>query len=183
MRGVSTQIVRWSSATVGLSALMAVSCASVTFALAPTAAFGSRPGSTCPAAPIGWKAASSTPQWPASQWPVNIIANINCSYINSEDRVILVTAEFARPADINPLENFYFGCGTNGDVAWNGTGREYLISSSDRWLYAGFSDPAHVLNFVAVTRFERVARSLLQVAESLAHICQVTTTPIPIKSG
>jgi hypothetical protein len=128
----------------------------------------------CPHAPSGWKAPASTPQWPASQWPNGVVANVNCAYVNAASgKQIMVTAEYATRADVNPVANFFFGCGVTGSVQWSAAGRRYQLTSSDRWLYASFSDPARVLTMNGVGLFEQVTRALLLRSEPFAHRCLV----------
>lgn len=158
-------------------------------------AWGSTPNANsiaCPRAPAGWVSpagaggrsvlsptlADAVPQ---SDWePQTDQVTVMCGYTNRKAKTVRVTVNYALPtADFNPFADFDVGCSTsdpslglgNGAVSWNTTTRTYRVLSLTGWAYAGFTDPTRQLASSDVSRFEAVARTLLNRSVPAAHAC------------
>jgi hypothetical protein len=138
----------------------------------------------CPAAPSGWTPASGGAQfWGPDQNPGADTERITCSYLNTKGEGIGVVVNFALPTDLNPIDDFYYGCNGLGAVAWTHTQRVYQLTSATHWMDANFSDPYHLTPAGQVTQFEDMARLMLATAQPLAHACSVKVAPTPALAG
>ncbi len=107
---------------------------------------------------------------------------VSCQYSQAPRHAISVVAEYALPADLNPLSDFYYGCDAQRKQAWTSTGRLYFVASGTRWSYVEFADPGRQLPDADVGSFETVARALLQNVGASAHVCQINTaTPTVVQ--
>ena len=100
---------------------------------------------------------------------------VSCQYSQAPRHTVSVVAEYALPADLNPLSDFYYGCDKRRQQAWTSTGRLYFAASGTRWSYVEFADPGRQLPDTAVGSFETVARALLQRVGAVAHVCKINT--------
>jgi hypothetical protein len=153
------------------------------FLLLAAVAFGALPqpgraaADPCPAAPHGWKAAASNPTvFGPAQQPGQQHMMISCQYDQAPKHTVSVIAEYALPADPNPIADFYFGCDVRRHQEWTASGRSYFAASGKRWSYVEFTDPSGQLPDAAAGGFEKVAGVLLKRVSSSAHACKVNTT-------
>jgi hypothetical protein len=100
---------------------------------------------------------------------------VSCEYSQAPRHTVSVVAEYALPADLNPLSDFYYGCDQRRKQAWTSTGRLYFAASGTRWSYVEFADPGRQLPDTAVGSFESVARALLVHVGASAHLCKINT--------
>jgi hypothetical protein len=172
-------------------ALVALACAAASTVLAPTggAATPIKDPATiaCPGAPSGWASqpvikSLATPQSvpePAAEEHLATGGNlviVSCTYAASPVKQITVAVSYTLPTDLNPNDDFYWGCGT-GANAWNDTDRVFRVASIDQWANADFADFADSLGAADVPVFQSVARQLLQNAEGYAHPCSLVSKP------
>jgi len=134
-------------------------------------------GNPCPGAPHGWVAAASNPTvFGPAQQPGQQHMMVSCQYSQAPGHTVSVIAEYALPADPNPLSDFYFGCDRRRRQPWTSSGRTYFAASGVRWSYVEFSDPGHQLPDAAVGPFVNVASMLLSRVNGNAHLCKINTT-------
>jgi len=138
-------------------------------------------GVACPDPPSGWRPDVANPSiYGPVQNPGQNHEAITCTYLRQRDS-IQVTAEVALPSDLNPLDDFYYGCGSRHET-WGAATRLYLVESRKSWSYAEFADPDREVPAGDVTAFETATRSLLQNVQPLAHECRInTTTPTTVR--
>ena len=153
-------------------------------ALATTAVAARADSFACPSAPSGWTSASGGAQfWGPDQNPGADTERITCSYLNAKGQGIGIVVNFALPTDLNPVDDFYYGCSGLGAVPWSDTQRIYQLTSATHWLDANFSDPYQLTTGNQVTQFEAMTRVMLSTAQPLAHACAVKVAPTPALAG
>jgi hypothetical protein len=131
----------------------------------------------CPSAPRGWVAAASNPIiFGPAQQPGQEHMMVSCHYSQAPKHEVEVIAEYALPADPNPLSDFYFGCDRRRQQIWTTSGRTYFAASGTRWSYVEFTDPGHQLPDAAAGPFVKVAGALLKRVNGNAHVCKINTT-------
>jgi hypothetical protein len=129
----------------------------------------------CPAGPSGWTSSPQNPQlWGPQQSAGLDNETVTCIYTNGKGLTLSVRAQFALPVDMNPFNDFNFGCGS-ASVAWNDSSREYLLASTNRWSYVVFQDPESILSSGDVSAFESLSKTLLQSTDGVAHTCSLKT--------
>ena len=101
---------------------------------------------------------------------------LKCDYAQSPRHVASVVAEYALPADLNPLSDFYYGCDASRKQAWSSAQRIFFQASGSRWSYVEVADPGRQLPDGAVPSFESVALELLHRVEGDAHVCKINST-------
>jgi hypothetical protein len=151
--------------------------------LSPTFAAAAGGSVTCPSAPAGWTSSPSTPTfWGPTQNPGQDTEEVTCHYASALKRVSLV-GEYALPTDINPINDFYYGCTNSHDVAWSDSTRVYIVTSKSQWGYAELNDSDNQLAPSDVSGFESATRALLANTEGFGHVCKVhTTSPVGVNS-
>jgi hypothetical protein len=155
---------------------------------APGLAAGMDDEYACPAAPPGWGEFATNPilVGPTSIMgahtetlePGSTQEVVNCDYYNTNKSHIRVTGDLALPIDLNPINDFYYGCGTrldSHDVAWDSVNRTMLIQSKTAWAFAIVTDPYHAFENADVTDFKQVATDLLKSISGKAHSCALDT--------
>jgi hypothetical protein len=141
---------------------------------------------TCPDAPAGWKAWTTNPtlfgptklqgdHTPTIE-PGADQEDVNCDYSNGNNVHFRVTGVVDLPVDPNPINDFYFGCGSK-DVPWDNANRRYLVMSRTSWSYVEFQDLYNALTGSNdVANFQSLAKVLLHNIEKSAHDCTLDTT-------
>ena len=135
----------------------------------------------CPAAPAGWTHSPvikdlATPQSvpePAAEEHLATggnLVSVSCTYFATDIRQATIKVSYALPTDINPVNDFYFGC-SSGGLNWNSTYRVYRVLSPDQWAMALFTDLGGYVDANDVPAFESATRQLLQNAEGYGHAC------------
>jgi hypothetical protein len=140
-------------------------------------AFGMEPHFACPAAPSGWTAPKAPGFWGPDENPGTDTEEITCVYASGKGKSMSVVVSYALPTDQYPFNDFVYGCGSNGAVAWDNTQRVYHLPSPDRWALASFTDPLRLLDGADVSRFEGLTRSMVNAAHDLAHTCSLKAAP------
>ena len=146
----------------------------------------------CPSAPDGWKALpvrktiatpQSVPEAAAEEHMATggNLVTVSCTYYASPVRQVTARVSYALPTDINPVNDFYWGCGT-GDQPWDTSYRVYRVPSSSQWALGMFDDIAGYMPDNQAPKFESVAKELLQNANGYAHPCKNATTPTALTS-
>jgi hypothetical protein len=148
----------------------------------------------CPSPPAGWSRppvskSVSTPENTNPGYGGNYEqvgaggnnATVNCVYHDTSAKQVNVILSFALPTDLNPFNDFFFGC-SKGDVGWNNTGRVYRIASADQWAIATLMDPSRYMSPGDVPKFEAIARRLLQNGNGYGHSCSLVLRPTQILS-
>jgi hypothetical protein len=173
--------------TVRVCAVLALALAAVVLGPARPAVAAPRDlSAACPTAPSGWNEPDNNPQiWGPEQEPGTTSENVNCWYYNADhSKSVMVSAEFALPSDMNPINDFYYGCGSNGSVSWDAQNRQYRVTSTNRWLYVTFNDATQrAIPDNQVNTFESLAKTLLNNTESAAHTCSLKTVPTSTQAG
>jgi len=169
-------------------------CGTLGASVAPTSSVAAAPVAKdpgaigCPAASSGWfvPGGAGGRQVADGQTDVRLrpsdAVTVNCNYYTSGGRHILVYVQYALPSDRNPINDFFYGCGSSG-TQWTVTDRVFRVTSSDQWAIAAFYDSFHQLREGEVAKFEKVTRQLLQNAEGYAHDCSLTVAPTPVTSN
>jgi hypothetical protein len=148
-----------------------------------TAAVGATIPFTCPSAPSDWTSSPAGPQfWGPDQNPGADTTRITCIYLNSKSQALTVAVNYADPDDLNPIDDFFYGCGT-GSVGWSDTQRVYQVASDTHWVDANFSDPLNLFASGDVTKFEAVANQMVDNAKGLAHSCGLKVVPTDTLAG
>jgi hypothetical protein len=164
----------WARATAAASVVVFAG-----LALKAAAALAADPNFTCPPAPPAWTSSPRPQFWGPAEDPGDDTERITCSYANSRGLSTSVVVSYALPSDINPINDFYYGCGT-GSVPWSTAQRTYDIASGDHWALANFEDPYHAVSGSDQGKFETLARQMLSEAQPLAHACGAKTVPTQV---
>jgi hypothetical protein len=106
---------------------------------------------------------------------------VNCNYFTHSGNHIQVALAYALPTDLNPSNDFYFGC-SSGGTTWTASDRVFGVMSETQWAIAEFNDFSGFLSAGDVPAFEKVANQLLQNAEGYAHKCTEKLHPTDVKS-
>jgi hypothetical protein len=141
------------------------------------AAVGAQPSFVCPAPPSGWTAPKAPGFWGPNENPGTDTEEITCLYANSKGQSMSAVVSYALPTDLYPFNDFVYGCGSNGAVAWDDTQRIYHLPSSDRFALASFADPLKLLGSAEVPKFEALTHSMVDAAHVLAHNCSLKAAP------
>jgi hypothetical protein len=157
--------------------LLGVLCAATLVASKATVAAGAPPNFVCPAAPPGWTAAKAPGFWGPDENPGTDTEEITCVFANRGSKTVSVVVSYALPTDLRPFDDFFYGCGTSGAVAWDNTQRVYHLPSADRWALASFTDTLKIMTSADVPRFKAVARTMVDAAHNLAHTCSSNALP------
>jgi len=173
----------------------ALAAAGVVWAAAPGTAVGAAPirnpeAIVCPAAPGGWDALAvrkmvdtpqSVPEPDAEehfQTGGNLV-RVACTYYAATNTHVTVTVSYALPSDANPVNDFYWGCGT-GAMRWNESYRVYRVPSVTQWANATLIDAGGFLPARDVPAFRTVTNRLLENAEGYGHACRLLTKPTAV---
>jgi hypothetical protein len=146
----------------------------------------------CPAAPAGWDSSPvrkdvATPQSvpePDAEEHFATGGNqvtVSCTYFASLVEQVTLRVSYALPTDINPVSDFYWGCGTGG-LPWNDSERVYRVVSVQQWANASLIDLLGAVPQANVPTFEAVTRKLLQNAEGFGHPCTIVSKPTALTS-
>jgi hypothetical protein len=135
----------------------------------------------CPSAPSGWvdpRDANRRVWNPLTDTQLGGTAvNVICDYYTTDgSRSLIVNVTYALPQDPNPINDFYFGCGSQG-TRWTAADRAYRLTSKDQWAIAAFYDYTGQISDNEVPAFETIARQLLQNARGYGHECSVALKP------
>jgi hypothetical protein len=179
------------------SLVAGLACVCVASALGPAASVAASPVKDpntigCPAAPAGWTdppvvktlaTPQSVPQATAEEHFATggNLVSVNCTYHATSDKPLTVTVSYALPADVNPVNDFYWGCGNLG-MKWDESYRVYRVSSLTQWASATFVDAEQFLQARDVAAFENVTRQLLQSADGYGHACDLKAKPTELKA-
>jgi hypothetical protein len=190
MSGSAGRTQRSAAASTGARILLAAALALVPLVLgpAPGLAAASDDVYTCPAAPQGWAQFATNPiltgptsimgDHTATLEPGSTQEVVNCDYFNANKSHVRVTGDIALPIDLNPINDFYYGCGSrldSHDVKWDSVNRTMLIQSRTSWAFAIVTDPFHAFENSDVIDFQKVATQLLQSISGKAHTCALDT--------
>jgi hypothetical protein len=133
----------------------------------------------CPTAPLGW----FIPVHNGKRTEGGIVGvqyeTVYCNYFTRDRKHIVVNSTFALPDDPNPINDFYYGCGS-GATQWNNRNRMFQIVGNDRWVAAAFEDLGRTLNRHQVSSFELITRELLNSSAPSAHTCALKLAPEPV---
>lgn len=178
------------------AAVTALGCFALAVAVAPAglAAHSVNDPSTiaCPAAPAGWArepvrknvaSPQSVPE-PAAEEHMATGGNlvtVSCTYFASLVKQVTVRVSYALPTDINPVNDFYWGCG-GGTQKWDTSYRVFRVPSDAQWASASFDDVAGNLSDGQVPTFERLTHQLLQNANGYGHPCGTVSKPTKLSS-
>ena len=169
---------------IGFVCLVVWAAALVGFRLAPAAGAGEQSNYNCPNAPAGWTGASGGPQyWGPDQNPGADVERITCGYLNAKDDLVTLAVNFALPTDPNPWNDFDYGCGGLGAVAWSDSQRIYQSVSPSYWMDVSFTDPQNLISSGEVGSFEGVAKDMMTGAQGSAHPCAVKIAPTSTLAG
>jgi hypothetical protein len=146
----------------------------------------------CPAAPAGWDSSPvrkdvATPQSvpePAAEEHLATGGNqvtISCTYFASLVKQVTLRVSYALPTDINPVTDFYFGCG-GGGLPWNDSDRVYRVPALEQWANASLIDLLGAVPAANVPTFEALTRQLLQNAAGYGHPCVTVSKPTALTS-
>ncbi len=146
----------------------------------------------CPAAPAGWdklpvRKDVATPQSvpePDAEEHFATGGNqvtVSCTYFASLVKQVTLRVSYALPTDINPVTDFYWGCGT-GELPWNDSERVYRVVSVEQWANASLIDLLGAVPHANVPMFEAVTRQLLKNAEGYGHPCRIVSKPTALTS-
>ncbi len=135
----------------------------------------------CPAAPSGWKNSpvvkslatpQSVPEPDAEEHLATggNLVSVACTYFASNIRQATIKVSFALPTDINPVNDFYWGC-SSGGTKWNDSDRVYTVLSPHQWAMALFVDFAGSVGSRDVPAFQSATRELLENADGYGHAC------------
>lgn len=148
----------------------------------------------CPGPPAGWTASPWNPVLTTpsalnirhtktgaavdTSYPGSDQETVSCYYGHSSDsNGLYVSANLALPViDVNPLNDFYIGCGSNKTNYTPPGIPSYIAESTTRYAYAKFTDNNHALTQDDLPVFEALTRQLLQYVEPAAHTCKLDTT-------
>jgi hypothetical protein len=144
----------------------------------------------CPTPPSGWdalppKKSLATPQSvPEPDAEEHFatggnLVNVTCTYYASTNTHVDVTVSYALPSDVNPVNDFYWGCGT-GTLKWNASDRVYRVTSVSQWANATLVDMLGYLPDRDVAAFEGVTNALLRNASGYGHACDTKFRPTPL---
>jgi hypothetical protein len=106
---------------------------------------------------------------------------VNCNYVTSNFDHIEVSVSYALPTDVNPVNDFYFGC-SSGGIPWTATDRTFHVSSPDQWAIATFNDLLRQISEPEARAFQNVTRQLLKNAEGYGHACTLNVAPTQLKA-
>jgi hypothetical protein len=144
----------------------------------------------CPDAPGGWNALpvrkvvdtpQSVPEPDAEehfQTGGNLV-RVACTYYAATNTHVTVTVSYALPSDVNPVNDFYWGCGA-GTMRWNESYRVYRVPSVTQWANATLIDAGGFLPARDVPAFRTVTDRLLENAEGYGHACKLLTRPTAV---
>jgi hypothetical protein len=141
----------------------------------------------CPSAPSGWTYApvrktlatpESVPEPDAEEHLATggNLVTVACTYWATDIRQVTVRVTYDLPTDINPINDFYVGCG-NGNLKWNSDYRVYRVASDQQWANAFFDDFGLYMPDTEVPTFQRLANQLLQNASGFGHDCTLKVAP------
>ena len=169
---------------IGFACLVFWAAALVGLQLTSSKAAGDQSNFTCPDAPAGWTGASGGPQyWGPDQNPGADVERITCGYLNGKGELVSLAVNFALPTDPNPWNDFDYGCGGLGAVAWSDSQRIYQSVSTGYWMDVSFTDPLHLISSGEVGNFEGVAKNMMSGAQGSAHACAVKIAPTSTLAG
>jgi hypothetical protein len=141
----------------------------------------------CPTPPAGWdalppKKSLATPQSvPEPDAEEHFatggnLVSVTCTYYASTNTHVDVTVSYALPSDANPINDFYWGCGT-GTLKWNASDRVYRVPSVSQWANATLVDMLGYLPDRDLAAFENVTNALLRNANGYGHACDTKFRP------
>src|SRR5262245_9926852 len=141
----------------------------------------------CPTPPSGWdalppKKSLATPQSvPEPDAEEHFatggnLVNVTCTYYAATNTHVDVTVSYALPSDINPVNDFYWGCGT-GALRWNMSDRVYRVPSVNQWANATLVDALGYMPDRDLGKFQGVTQQLLKNAEGYGHACDTKFRP------
>jgi hypothetical protein len=107
--------------------------------------------------------------------------NVTCDYFTEAGKHLTIDLLYALPTDPNPINDFYFGCGTGG-TRWTDDDRTFRIQATNQWASVAFFDFLGQLAAGDVPGFQNVARQLLRNSAGYAHACDLKVEPTPTMS-